>query len=421
MITQLQVLNYILSTGDYTLITIRGLTKDYFPQYSAEFAFINNHYLQYNKIPDYPSFLKVFPNFEVMEVNESIEYLINELTNDKTDSYLANVFNKIRDAITKGNTEEAVKLVHDASDNLSNNTHLDAIDILDDISRYDDYLEKCNDFAKYYLTTGLSELDEVIGGFDRQEDYVTVSARSGVGKSWILLKFITAAVNKGYNVGVFNGEMTVNKVGYRFDTLNSSLSNWKLVHGKIDIAAKYKDYLEDLKTNHQGHLYVLTRDRINGAADVNALRGFIDKYNLDVLFVDQHSLLDDMRRGRTEFERAANISKDIKLLQVTKHIPIITVSQQNRSKVDEEKGAGTENISNSDRIAQDSTIIIFLSQENDIMTLNIAKSRDGGTGKKLKYMIDLDHGKFTYIPDGEEMQQQEEDYEMPYEFESRPF
>ena len=38
-----------------------------------------------------------------------------------------------------------------------------------------------------------------------------------------------------------------------FDTLNSSLSNWKLVHGKIDIAAKYKDYLEDLKANHQGH------------------------------------------------------------------------------------------------------------------------------------------------------------------------
>ena len=135
--------------------------------------------------------------------------------------------------------------------------------------------------------------------------------------------------------------------------------------------------------------------------------------------MDQHSLLDDMRRGRTEFERAANISKDIKLLQVTKHIPIITVSQQNRSKVDEEKGAGTENISNSDRIAQDSTIIIFLSQDQDIMTLNIAKSRDGGTGKKLKYMIDLDHGKFTYIPTEEDSHTEEDD--QPYEYEENPF
>ena len=420
MITQLQVLNWILTTRDSTLITTKGLTKDYFPQYSAEFAFINNHFLQYNQIPDYPTFLKVFPNFEVLEVNESIEYLINELTREKTEVYVAGVFNKVRDLITSGKTDEAVKVIFDATNNLSNNSHLDAVDILEDTSRYDDYLEKCNDFSKYYLTTGLKELDDIIGGFDRQEDYVTVSARSGVGKSWILLKFITAAVNKGYNVGVFNGEMTVNKVGYRFDTLNSSLSNWKLVHGNIDIAAKYKDYLEDLKTNHKGHLYVLTRDRINGPADVNALRGFIDKYNLDVLFVDQHSLLDDMRRGRTEFERAANISKDIKLLQVTKHIPIITVSQQNRSKVDEEKGAGTENISNSDRIAQDSTIIIFLSQDQDIMTLNIAKSRDGGTGKKLKYMIDLDHGKFTYIPTEEDSNHTEED-DQPYEYEENPF
>lgn len=409
----------MLTTGDATLITIRGLTKEYFPQYSAEFAFINNHFLQYNKIPDLATFLKVFPNFEVIEVNESVEYLLNELTREKTESYIVKAFNKVRDLLTSGKTDEAVKVIYDTTENLSNNTHIDAVDILDDISRYDDYLEKCNDFSKYYLTTGLPELDALIGGFDRQEDYVTVSARSGVGKSWILLKFITAAVNKGMTVGIFNGEMTVNKVGYRFDTLNSSLSNWKLVHGNIDIAAKYKDYLDNLKANHKGHLYVLTRDKINGPADVNALRGFIDKYNLDVLFVDQHSLLDDMRKGRTEFERAANISKDIKLLQVTKHIPIITVSQQNRSKVDEEKGAGTENISNSDRIAQDSTVIIFLSQEDDIMTLSIAKARDGGTGKKLKYMIDLDHGKFTFIPTEGDVTLQEE--EQPYEYEDNPF
>ena len=36
------------------------------------------------------------------------------------------------------------------------------------------------------------------------------------------------------------------------------------------------------------------------------------------------------------------------------------------------------------------------------MTMNIAKSRDGGTGKVLKYAVDLDKGKFDYIPEGDD-------------------
>ena len=36
------------------------------------------------------------------------------------------------------------------------------------------------------------------------------------------------------------------------------------------------------------------------------------------------------------------------------------------------------------------------------MTLHIAKARDGGTGKDLRYAIDLDKGIFEYIVENEE-------------------
>lgn len=402
LLTQLQFINWLLKNKDASIILTRGLTVEHFPQFPKEFRFIVNHIKNYNQVPDTETFLKAFPDFEIIEVNESVEYLINELYRIKNEAFLAETFNKVRDLLVAGKTDEAMNLFSNSAATAASNKHLEAVDILSDTSRYDEYIDKCNDFAKYYIPTGLKELDYILGGWDRKEEYATIAARSGVGKTWLLLKSITAAVDRGLTVGLFSGEMSVSKVGYRFDTLMSHISNGKLIHGNLEAANSYKNYLDNLKNNHKGSLYVLTRDMIDGKAGVNALRGFVEKYNLDILFIDQHSLLDDDNNAKQPFERAANISKALKVLQVTKHIPIITVSQQNRNAIEEGKFAGTENISRSDRISQDSTVILFLSQKDNIMTMNIAKSRDGGTGKVLKYAVDLDKGKFDYIPEGDD-------------------
>lgn len=93
------------------------------------------------------------------------------------------------------------------------------------------------------------------------------------------------------------------------------------------------------------------------------------------------------------------------------------VSQQNRSSVNEGEYAGTQHIAGSDRLAQDSTVIIFLTQDggddSKIMTMNIAKSRDGGTGKTLKYAIDLDKGIFDYIVEDGDGTELENRYNVP--------
>jgi len=419
MLTQLQFINWLLKNKDASIISTRGLTVEHFPQFKKEFRFIVNHIRDYNQIPDTETFLKAFPDFEIIEVNESVEYLINELYRGKNEAFLAETFNKVRDLLVAGKTDEAMNLFSNSAATAASGKHLEAVDILSDTSRYDAYIDKCNDFAKYYIPTGLKELDYILGGWDRNEEYATIAARSGVGKTWLLLKSITAAVDRGLTVGLFSGEMSVNKVGYRFDTLMSHISNGKLIHGNLEAANSYKNYLDNLRTNHKGNLYVLTRDMIDGKAGVNALRGFVEKYNLDILFIDQHSLLDDDYNAKQPFERAANISKALKVLQVTKHIPIITVSQQNRTAVEEGKYAGTENISRSDRISQDSTVILFLTQKDNIMTMNIAKSRDGGTGKVLKYAVDLDKGKFEYIPEGDEFVTPEGNVIKPEDLEIR--
>jgi replicative DNA helicase len=97
-------------------------------------------------------------------------------------------------------------------------------------------------------------------------------------------------------------------------------------------------------------------------------------------------------------ERVANISKAIKQLQVSRHIPIVSVSQMNRTK-NEDDSQDTTQIGLSDRIGQDATTVIMLSRDEDKLILNIVKARDGGDGKKLTYQADLNKGLFNFIPD----------------------
>ena len=286
---------------------------------------------------------------------------------------------------------------------------ISCVDLLQDTSRYNDYVERTQDFNKYYIKTGFKELDAVIGGWDRQEELATIIARSNIGKSWVLIKTAQAAVEQGLNVGIYSGEMSEDAVGYRVDTLIGHVSNGALVHGGGSVRNEYKNFLEQLKKDCEGNLWVLTPKTIGGPATVPILKAFIEKYNLDILFVDQHSLLEDARGAKTPVEKASNISKDLKLLQSTKHIPIICVSQQNREKLDEGKTFDSSQIAQSDRIGQDSSVIIFLERTNEFMKLHLIKSRYSSSGDVLTYAVDLNKGTFRYQPTEKDLEKLDDD------------
>ena len=396
---QEQIINYIIDTKDTSLIILNRLDDSFFPAYKSEWNYILNHFNTYGSIPDKESFLTSFPDFDLIKVNEPIQYLIDEIYKEKQNNQLAATFNKVRKLLIENKTEEALDTYKKAYEDLTCGVALSSVDILKDTSRYDAYIERLQSFDKYYVRTGLPELDSIIGGWDREEELATIVARTNVGKSWLLLKFAVAAAEQGLNVGIYSGEMSERKVGYRIDTLIQHISNGALVHGSSNIQADYKTYIDNLPNRFKGSIKVLTPKMINGPAGVSALRAFIEKDKLDILFIDQHSLLEDDRKARNPVERASNISKDLKNLQVLKRIPIISVSQQNRASTD--TGVGTEHVAQSDRIAQDSTIILFFERHKDdksLLDIDLVKSRDSVNDKKLTYRVDFNKGEFIYIP-----------------------
>lgn len=397
MVSQLQLLSKIIATGDYSIISLNNLDDKYFFNYKAEFNFIKQHYSAYKKVPDKLSFLSAFPEFDYVEVNEPNSYLLDQLYSDYNSSYLATGFNNMKVMLENGESDKAYNYFLKLNENLHRGSVLTYTDILQDTSRYDRYVERTTDQSKYYVSTGFVELDKIIGGIDRQNENMVLAARTGVGKTQTMIKMAVAASVQGLRVAIYEGEMTTDKVASRIDTFLGHIKNSAINRGQLYVQKEYERFIKSLPTCGYGPINVLTPTDVAGPVTVDVLRSFVEQTHADILFVDQYSLMEDTGHAKTSFERVGNIAKAIKSLQVEKKIPIIAVSQMNRTKNDD-GSLDTTQIGLSDMIPQYATVLIMLDKKDNNLTLNIVKSRDGGNGK-LTYACDFDVGTMTYIPE----------------------
>lgn len=421
MTSQLQLLNKLLQTKDFSVVQLNNLTADHFFNYKTEFNFIKNHVDQFGQVPDRLTFLNTFPEFDVTDVTEPDSYLLEQILKDYSASYMATQFNKVKGLLESGNIAAAQKIFTEAATAMPTSSAMTCIDLLTDTSRFDRYLDRLQNKDKYYLSTGFPELDSKIGGIDRENELMVIAARTGIGKSWSMLKMASEASKQQLRVGIYSGEMTADKVGYRLDTLLGNIDNTAITRGNDfdpSVRLKYQKYIEDLTHRKLGPIKVLTPANINGPATVSALDTFVKKEKIEILFVDQYSLLEDESGAKAMHERVANISKGLKNLQVLNGIPVIAVSQMNRTKNENGEQDSTQ-IGLSDRIGQDATSIIMLDRDityadtektqiqDERLVLNIIKSRDGGSGK-LVYRADFNQGKFYYLEGNLSAKQAEE-------------
>lgn len=398
---QAQFINYLLSSKDKSIISLNCLDKRYFPDYQSEWEFIESHLKVYGVIPDKETFAKQFENFEWMDVQETPSYLIDELFKDYQMRQIVCTINKVRDCAVSGDRDKAVSICKDLGSNLSTGVSLQCADLMQDTSRFDHYVEKTKDLSKYYLTTGFPELDGIFGGIDRKEELGVIIARTNLGKSFLAIKMASASVAQGLRVGFYSGEMSSDKVGYRLDTLLGNVNNGAITHGNVSAEVEYKNYIDGLKRNYSGHFFILTPKDVNGNVGVSVLRAFIEKYALDILFVDQIPLLSDDRKGKSREEKLSNIIIDLKNLQTLKQMPIICVTQQNRVTT-EDGSIDSSQIAGSDDIGKFATFVLGISRDKKdetLMNFHIVKTRDSnGANAKLTYKVDLNRGIFTYIP-----------------------
>lgn len=400
----LQILSKILSTSSNAIIEDNLLSEDYFVGYEKEYNFIQDHLKEYGNVPDKATFLAQFPDVELVEVTESDRYLVDTIREEYLYYKSVPVIQKAAELL-KTDSNAASEYLVNAMKELQPSYKLGGTDIIADADqRFDRFVERKEHQEQWFFTCGFPELDDLIHGIQRKDEFFVIFARTNQGKSWILEKMCTHVWQIGFNVGYVSPEMSADSIGYRFDTLHSHYSNTGLMWGKDEIdEADYREYIEEIKTLENKFIVATPLD-FDKKITVTKLRNWIKQYKLDLIAIDGITYMTDerYRRGDNKTTSLTNISEDLMELSMEMGVPVLVVVQANRSGVVEKGTSDTpelESIRDSDGIAHNASKILSIHQrEHGILDMVVKKQRMGAVGGKLTYNWNINTGDFEFVP-----------------------
>ena len=404
--TELQVISRVLNQQSSAIIENNNITDDYFITYPEEYQYIKQHKEQFGNVPDKETFLARFPNFQIIDVRETDDYLIDTFNEEHLYSLTVPIINKTAELVQTDARMAMEYLQAELPKLLMNNTRKIGNDIIKNSKeRLEEYENKKINQDKFFIPTGFRELDNIIGGLSCSEELVVIFARTGVGKSWVLIKILQNAWLEGNRVALLEPEMSATKTGYRFDTLNRNFSNMKLLRGVDEDG--YESYIGELEKNDTP-FYILHPKDFARKVSVSKLKNFCKSNHIDILGIDGISYLYDERKekGDNRSTMLTNISEDLMDLSIELGIPVLVVCQSNREGAKEEDSPNIENIRDSDGIAYNASLIISAKQKEEGLQLSIKKNRNGKNGDNLIYTWDIDRGTFNYLPSHREVSPQ---------------
>jgi replicative DNA helicase len=250
------------------------------------------------------------------------------------------------------------------------------------------------DIERNVVKSGFYKLDECTGGFEGG-DVTVIGARPAVGKSAIALQMIEHISSCGKKVGYFNLEMTEPQV---FQRMNSRLSSINITRIR-----RAKNFIGDEKENFEKANEKMSKMNVvvsTGTKSVSEIRNESRHQKFDVIMIDYLQLIKSDRQNANRAAEVGYISKAIKSLAMELNVPIILLSQLNRtSESRETKEPSMTDLRESGDIEQDASIILLLwklqEDSNSLIGLKCDKNRNGSPNFKEGLSFDGEHVAFT--------------------------
>lgn len=381
MLAYSQIISHVLRTGKSELLDEITVSCDY----DREISFIREHELTYNKVPDIETFFNRFPDFNFVDVREPKSFLRKSVRSQVRYDILTKVLLTAETLLVK-DPDLAIDYIKDALNDVKRKEY--HTDIAQDAVKR---LERSKTRAEdYFIKTGIKGLDEVISGWGREE-FAVVVARTGVGKTWFLMRALTEAWLSGHRVGLFSPEMSEDEIGSRFDVCVSGQSATLLYEGRVDAFMEHAEFASEERG------FYVAGSKVFSNCTVGALKAWASSLDIDILAIDGLSYVRDVRAPKDALRiQLANISEDLVLASRELGIPVIACVQANR----EAARFGVprvEHIRESDAIAQCATKIIALGTFDDVMKISVLKNRNARDRISLTYKFHPDKGEFEYL------------------------
>lgn len=272
------------------------------------------------------------------------------------------------------------------------------------------------------VPSGFARLDKLTSGWQRS-DLVILAARPSMGKTAFVLSMArNMAVDHNRPVAFFSLEMSSIQLVNRLIIGETQLPSDKIRTGRLE-NYEWEQLEYKVKDLEQAPIYVDDTPALSIFEFRAKARRLKQKYDIQAIVIDYLQLMTGSKDSGSREQEVSNISRSLKSVAKELDIPIIALSQLNRS-VEMRSGNKRPQLSDlreSGAIEQDADLVLFIHRPEyygidvdeegnslkGIAEIIIAKHRNGATGDvHLKFIREF--AKFVDLEDSLAMGEDDE-------------
>ena len=258
------------------------------------------------------------------------------------------------------------------------------------------------------VATGYTDLDDKTSGL-QPSDLIIVAGRPSMGKTSFTMNIVEqAAIKGGLTVGVFSMEMSAEQLTMRMLSSLGRIDQHKVRSGRLD-DDDWPRLTSALTMLNDTSIYIDDTPALTPLELRARCRRLKREKDLGLVVVDYLQLMQVPGTKENRATEIAEISRGLKALAKELQVPVVAVSQLNRSLEQRpDKRPVMSDLRESGAIEQDADVILFIyrdevynenSEHKGKAEIIISKQRNGPIGKVVLTFLGQ-HTRFeNYIPD----------------------
>ncbi|NBW10246.1 MAG: hypothetical protein EBR82_19680 [Caulobacteraceae bacterium] len=385
MSTEAKLLSAAIRVRDLSPLFENNVSDNWFTSEDDKriWIFLRTHFAKYGECPSEEVVSSNFPTYKLLELTDSIDYLIDDLVDRRRKLSISNTLRLAVEAIQTEKDHEAALLLMQGGivkleeEGLNKTSDVNLINTTE--SRWEDYLFRKNNPGLLGVATGFPTIDNVTNGLQKGQ-LIVVVATPKTGKSTLALQIANNVHKQGLSPMFQSFEMTNREQQNRYDSMRAQVSHNRLISGMLTTTEEQR-LQKALETMAEDKANFWLVDSAHGIT-VSAIQSKIQTLQPDVVFIDGVYLMLDEQTGESNTPQAlTGITRSLKRLAQRTNKPIVITTQALNWKTKKGK-VSTDSIGYSSSFLQDADVVFGLEREDenvdDTRTLKVMAARNSG-------------------------------------------
>lgn len=349
------------------------------------FTFTRDYYRRYREVPT-SQIVREETGITLRAARGTLQFNLDQLLDRQSFEILRAGFPSIRDAVKNSQTDTAVAAMDDTVRRIrrTRRGQARAIDAREGMQQVLDRLDRVRNMGGASgIPTPWDYMNDQTGGY-QESDIITYVARTGQGKTALLLRQADEAYEQGYSALVVTTEMNAEQITRRWMAMRYGLNPQLLKKGTISthLRRKLETWTVELLGRERFRILPL-----GTGAELAAVEAAIDELAPEVVYVDGIYLFRSNNRTANQklTDRVTAVYDELKQQSIDTKLPYIVNTQFNRQAGKGGKDGSIETIGLSDAIGWHSSLVIAVKPgptDNPNMSreLEFLKGREGEVG-----------------------------------------